>query len=433
MDAISPPVVVENATCLACGCLCDDIRVVVEAGRIVEAERACVLGRPWFLEGRLGEGFPAATIAGASVDIEVALVRAVDLLANAKAPVVWGLGSSTVEAQRQAVAIADTLGAVLDPVGSPDELTAFQRVGAVSASLGEVKARADVVLFWGVDPLTTHPRFAERYALEPRSRFLPEGRNNRLIIVIDDHPTATAAISDLCVHVPIPESTESLRVLRALVRGIPVDRDRFEASSGVALEALEDLARRLTGASYGALVFDPSIGAGAIEAALLLVRDLNQGRRFVAVALGEPGNRAGAASVATWQAGAPGALDFASGIPRHLPGDATLAVRLTRGEADAALIVGDDPAKYLDAGILEKLAAISTVVIAPGATRHKLGTVAIDVARPGIESPGTVQRTDGVMLPLRPALRVNLPDEASVLAVLLQRIIKNPSDPSLHA
>jgi hypothetical protein len=37
------------------------------------------------------------------------------------------------------------------------------------------------------------------------------------------------------------------------------------------------------------------------------------------------------------------------------------------------------------------------------------------------------------MLPLRPALRVNLPDEASVLAVLLQRIIKNPSDPSLHA
>jgi formylmethanofuran dehydrogenase subunit B len=36
---------VRDATCTFCGCVCDDIDLVVEDGRIVEANNACVLGK----------------------------------------------------------------------------------------------------------------------------------------------------------------------------------------------------------------------------------------------------------------------------------------------------------------------------------------------------------------------------------------------------
>jgi hypothetical protein len=54
--------VVAHATCLGCGCACDDIVVRTEGERIVDAERACPLGRAWFGDGRV----PArATVRGA--------------------------------------------------------------------------------------------------------------------------------------------------------------------------------------------------------------------------------------------------------------------------------------------------------------------------------------------------------------------------------
>ncbi len=62
--APTPTSVVEHSTCLACGCLCDDIRVVVEGGQVVEAGNACPIGRAWFLAPRPGEGRPVASIDG---------------------------------------------------------------------------------------------------------------------------------------------------------------------------------------------------------------------------------------------------------------------------------------------------------------------------------------------------------------------------------
>src|SRR5689334_7500024 len=60
--------VVEDVTCLGCGCACDDIRIRSENGGIQEAERACVLGAAWF-----GDGSAPAT---ATVDLRPAAMEA---------------------------------------------------------------------------------------------------------------------------------------------------------------------------------------------------------------------------------------------------------------------------------------------------------------------------------------------------------------------
>jgi formylmethanofuran dehydrogenase subunit B len=127
--------------------------------------------------------------------------------------------------------------------------------------------------------------------------------------------------------------------------------------------------------------------------------------------------------VLSWQAGAPSAIDFGRGFPRHLPGEATLAARLGAGEVDAVLIVADDPGSELSPELVGLLAAVPTIVIAPGATLPgRPSSVAFDVARPGIEAGGTVARVDGVMLPLRASISVGLPSDREVLDELRRNL-----------
>jgi formylmethanofuran dehydrogenase subunit B len=427
--AKAPTAIVAHSTCLACGCLCDDIRVVVEANQIVEAENACSIGRPWFLAPRPGEGRPVATIEGQPAALDEAIDRATEILRAAKAPMIWGLKGTTIEAVASALAIADRIGAVIDLAGphfaDSARLAAFQRVGLVSASLGEVKDRADVVVFWGVDPLVTHPRHWQRYSVEPRGRFIPEGRAGRFVIVVDAEPSETSRAADLFVRIDPDRETEAIEVLRALIRGVALDTDRTDRSARVPLASLEALANRLLGARYGALFWGPSLDRPAVEPLFRLVRDLNGNRRFVALELGEARNGSGASSVLSWQAGAPGSLDFGLGYPRHLPGEATLLDRMNHGEADVVVIVADDPGKMTSIDwVTTGLENVDVIVIAPGPTPGwtRSPRVTIDVARPGIEAGGTVGRVDGVMLPLRPAIASGLPTDRDVLDAIRGRL-----------
>jgi hypothetical protein len=42
----------EHVACTVCGCVCDDLRMTVEEGRISKCEGACRLAEPWFLIGQ---------------------------------------------------------------------------------------------------------------------------------------------------------------------------------------------------------------------------------------------------------------------------------------------------------------------------------------------------------------------------------------------
>src|SRR5262245_60442616 len=90
------PQVIDDVTCLACGCLCDDVRCKVHGGRIVEVERACPKGRDWFLAER-EHAVPEATIEGRAAARDEALDRAARLLRSSRAPLVLGLTWASVE------------------------------------------------------------------------------------------------------------------------------------------------------------------------------------------------------------------------------------------------------------------------------------------------------------------------------------------------
>jgi formylmethanofuran dehydrogenase subunit B len=106
--------IVKNATCTFCGCVCDDIELHAEGERIVKAKNACSLGEAWFRHHTAEHLFPDALIDGKPASLEDAIEMAADLLHDAHMPLVYGLSNITCEAQREAVALAELIGGVVD-------------------------------------------------------------------------------------------------------------------------------------------------------------------------------------------------------------------------------------------------------------------------------------------------------------------------------
>src|SRR4051812_17451411 len=108
------PSPVRNATCTYCGCLCDDIELHTAGDRIVRAERACALGKAWFLNHPVDRAAPAALVDGRPAPLGAAFAAAAAILNDADLPLIYGLGNSTCESQRAAMMLAERIGGVID-------------------------------------------------------------------------------------------------------------------------------------------------------------------------------------------------------------------------------------------------------------------------------------------------------------------------------
>jgi formylmethanofuran dehydrogenase subunit B len=106
--------VVKNATCTFCGCVCDDIELHADGVRITKAKNACSLGEAWFKHHTAERLFPDALIDGKPASVDDAVEAAAEYLHAANMPLVYGLSNITCEAQREAVALAELIGGVVD-------------------------------------------------------------------------------------------------------------------------------------------------------------------------------------------------------------------------------------------------------------------------------------------------------------------------------
>lgn len=401
--------VVEHATCLGCGCACDDITVVVKGKRIAGARNACALGLAWFGDGTV----PADTRSGGrKATLETALTDAAKLLAGAKRALIYLAADLSCETQREAVAIADQLRAVLDSPTSEiaPAILAAQRRGRAGATLGEIRQRADFLVFWGVDPAERYPRYASRYAVDPAGLQAPHGRGSRRVIAVDVGADRGPADADARVAIALEDEVDTLAVMRATV----LEHAGEEAEP---LQRAADLARQMMKARYVALVHDaepseqPS-DPGRAEALIALAQALNGPTRCALSTLRAGGNRSGADAVLTWQTGFPFAVDFARGYPRYRPHDDAAAL-LARGEIDAALVIGS-PAS-IPARVASALGKVPSVAIGPRASTARFRpAIAIDTGVAGIHEGGMAFRMDDVPLPLAAPLE----GPASSLAVI---------------
>src|SRR5713101_7383298 len=421
--------VVENATCTFCGCVCDDMELTVEDHKITKAKNACVLGKAWFLNHHIEER-PVALIDGKPATLEEGVERTAQILADARYPIVYGLSDTTCEAQRVAVAIADRIGGCIDTTTSvchgPSGM-AFQGVGEVTCSLGEVRNRADLVIFWGSNPAESHPRHWGRYSTMPKGLFVPDGRKDRTVVVVDVRKSKSAPAADIFLQVKPRKDFEALWALRALVKGVQLD-ESIGDETGISLEQLQDLAERMKTCKVGVLFFGMGLSMTRgkhlnVEAALALARDLNEFTRFYAKPMRGHGNVTGADNVVSWQTGYPFGVSLHRGYPRFNPGEFTTADTLARGEADAALIIASDPMGNFSQPAPAHLQRIPYIALDPKETATTRGAaVAFTTAVYGINVAGTVYRMDDVPIRLRPALPSRYPSDEDILRAIASRV-----------
>jgi formylmethanofuran dehydrogenase subunit B len=423
---------------MACGCVCDDIDVVVEHNRIVEAQRACKLGQAWFLGqaeslDEKGRQRPGCLIAGQPAEVDAGIERAAQLLAAARYPLIYGLRNTTSEAQQAAVSVADWIGACVDTPTSTHHGpwgVSFQGVGEVTSSLGEVANRGDLIVFWGVDPATTHPRHFERYSLYPQGMFVPRGRADRTVVAVDVRRTATADLADVFFQVKPDSDFEALWTLRALAAGRELDATQVRANTGVPLDAWQDLMARMKRAKFGVMFFGGGLAMTRgkhlnTEALLAVVRDMNAYTRFVAKAMRGEGNVTGADNVLAWRTGFAFGVNLSRGYPRFNPGEYTADEILSRAEADVALIVQCDADEDLGPAAQRHLRSIPRIVIDSRVTAAaESATVAFLTATAGIHTGGTVYRMDEIPLALRPAITSPLASDVDILRRIERRVLQ---------
>ena len=422
--------VVKDATCTFCGCVCDDIDLTVDGHTIVDAKRACALGNSWFLNHGIDDG-PSCRIEGQPASVEDGIERAAQILSNAKYPLTYGLSDTTSESQRVAVGISDWIGGIVDTTTSvchgPSGM-AFQSVGEATCTLGEVRNRGDMIIFWGSNPAESHPRHFTKYSLMPKGMFLPNGRKDRFCVIVDVRKTKSAKAADLFIQIKPRKDFEAIWTLRALAQGIELDPEEIERETGNSLALWQDLMERMKACKFGVIFFGMGLtmtrGKHAnSEAVLALTRDMNRYTRFVCKPNRGHGNVTGADNVVAWRTGYPFGVNMARGYPRFNPGEYTAADVLARGEADAAMIIASDPMANFSQAARDHLASIPYVAFDPKETpTTRAAMVAFTVATYGINVPGTVYRMDDVPIPLRPAFESPHPSDYEILIRLEKRV-----------
>lgn len=411
--------------CTVCGCVCDDLRVTVEENRLVDVANACPLAMPWFqsFNGGGQSSSSVATVDGVPVDRSIAVDRAAAILGESRNPLVWGLSCGSTEGQRAAVALADLLGANVDTTASVchgPSITAIQSAGESTCTLGEVRNRADLVVYWGSNPVVSHPRHIERYV----------AASDRRIVVVGSDRHETADLADLFVAVEPGRDFEAIWTLRHLVAG---SLPEPSVTTGARLDDLRHLAETMTSCRYGALFFgldlaQSDLGYLAVEGLLRLVAELNRRTRFTARRMRVPGDVTGADNVLCWQTGYPFAVNLSRGYPRHDPVEFGADGLLARGDVDACLLYGTEVVHLLSDAAREWLSRIPVITLDhENRTSALQANVAFTTAVDGVHVPGTVYRMDDVPLATRPFLESPSPSDAEVLNDVRRRVESHSS------
>jgi formylmethanofuran dehydrogenase subunit B len=298
--------------------------------------------------------------------------------------------------------------------------------GKVSCTLGEVKNRADFIVYWGGNPAECHPRHFTKYTIMQKGKFVPN-RKSRTMVLVDIRETPSAKAADIFLQIRPGKDFEVLTILRALIKNKPVNQD-LAAETGLTIDQLQNFADQMKKARFGVIFFGMGLsmtrGKHMNSAAIFtLVAELNAFTKFVCMPMRGHGNVAGSDMVLRWTTGYPFGINFSRGYPRFNPGEFSTVDLLMRGDVDAALVLGADPGATMPQPGINHLAKIPTIVLDPKVTyTSRLARVHITTAATGISAPGTAYRMDEIPLPLRPALKSPYPTDEDVVRRIHQAV-----------
>ena len=400
------------------------------------------------------------------IDLERALDEAANILADSKYPLMYGWSCTTCEAIRIGLKLAELIGAVVDNTSSVchgPTMMAVAETGHSDFTLGFTPHYADLVIFWGWNPSHAHPNFTYRFI--NREGKLIRGRKGRKIIIIDVRDIAPLRPTeidlkkctgcDLCADA-CPEiirkrsgkvglkiydiDVEKCRECGLCIRICPVDAFKYEKDvdlylkvapgrdyelltairmclrdleiekdnvGGIDRELFQSFCEELRKARYIVLFFGVGLTHSRgkfknIEEAIKTIQELNEHTKAIIIAMRGHFNVTGSNMVFLWTYGAPFGIDLSKRYPRYIPGVTTAVDILRRGETDAILVAGADPAASFPRDAVEHFSKVPLILLTPKLCETlKYADIIIPVALSGIECEGTAYRLDAIPIRLK--------------------------------
>ena len=136
----------------------------------------------------------------------------------------------------------------------------------VSCTLGEVKNRADLIIYWGGNPAECHPRHFTKYTLTQKGKFVPKGRKDRTMVLVDIRETPSAKAADIFLQIRPGKDFEVLTILRALIKNQRVN-EAMVAETGLSLDKLREGSKLYRDAFVKADEVEDGAGVGVDEIA----------------------------------------------------------------------------------------------------------------------------------------------------------------------
>ena len=384
-----------NATCPACGLLCDDIQLATENDYLkLVSPNNCAKSMAFFSK-KINQTSPQ--IAGKTATLQQAVAHAASLLKASKNPLFAGL-STDVQGFRAVYHLAQKTNGNLQHMNSQStarNMAVLQSTGWQTTTLTEVKNRADVIVCIGTDVVTHNARFFERFVwLNNNSDAMFTEAKSRQIIYIGEHlnvnagiaPDGRQPVSINCNNTDLPEI---LAVLRALIAGKTL---KIQAVAGTAIDELIAVAATLKQAKYAVLAWvakdlDFAHAELTIQSITETVALLNtQSSRAAGLSLGGSDGDTSANNANTWLSGY-------SLNNQHNAHDAVVWVnsispeKLPEQTDKPLILLGNSNSQFA-----------------------QIPDVFIPIATPGLDCSGTLFRVDSaVILPLKKVRENDLP------------------------
>lgn len=433
---------IKRSVCLGCNLLCDDVGFAIK-GREIIPETSCRQAHRWAENVNRHLELTAST-GGKGSDQPLNHFSKViaERLRQAQSPLVVGLNHLTTQAQQWAWRASDIAGAVIDVTltnANRAGIYSLQRYGRVTATLGEIASRGDLVVFWFCDPMVTHPRLIERLTSTSAAK-------KKRIVVVESasaDATATGAIADDVFRVEQHEAVDLIHSIRVNLERerASTQREQLEtsgrsAASGDAKAASDSTthdAVRLTQimlqCQYGSWIHADAGRNGRWDEVALasqrLIRDLNDHLPFISLSLEPQQNSIGAENVLAAFSGFPAAINLGGAAPQYNGAEFSAQSILENGECDFVLWVAgwgtEAELKRLPLKAQAYLSSVAKVVVTSDAGID-LGTRdCFVVQRPGVDDRGEWCRLDDLSMGL--SAMVGTADDRGVSAESLFKAV----------
>ena len=417
----------QSIICTGCGCLCDDLDVTLAQGQLQEVANVCLWGLSRFFpikrlnpqkeRHRLQEPLSRRNGRLQQVPYASALEQAVEILGQARRPLIYGLTNTGSWAQEAALQLAQNIKARLEPADLAFKAPYYHSLrkhGLYWAPLEVIRDEADTVLFWGANPLHSCPRHLARYSVFARGRFTERGVEDRQVAAVDLYQTELAKFCQLLVQI---EPGQGLDLLRGIEAHLPGG-----SGSKTPVKGAKKLAAFLSKAEFGVIFFGRGAtynqGFAVLDALGGLAARLNEEQTWALFPLSGDFNSQGLYHLLLNAVGVPEAPDFG-----HENGVLTSATPVDFDEFDAILVLGADLFWFLpeEQALALQERQVPVISLSPFANRTtSQAQVVLPTALVGLEAAEVAYRMDGLPLVLKKVLPTALPADRDILLDLIQ-------------